>query len=415
MEEFGLGLTLLGLIVLSGFFSGSETALFSIVPLRLREMARSASRAERAVATVMERPRNILVTILVGNMVVNILASALGTAAAIRILDSTSAGVLVATAVMTFLVLVGGEIAPKTVAFRHAEVISRVVARPLLVLGRLLTPVRFPLLRLTDLVLGRERKEDTPVDFGEIEAMLRMAHAEGEVETHERDLVRGVIELGSSPLEDVMTPRTEIFALPADLDVASARGLVRRAGFSKVPVSSGEPDEMAGFVTAVDLLLADDDVTVGSLAREVSYVPEVKPALELLEQFRVSGERLALVVDEHGHLAGLITLTDLLEEISGEIIERADLHKVLYRRTGERCVEIPGRMEIRFFNEEFGTELEAEEAETMAGLLLERVGRIPGVGEVFVVQGLRLRVLGAEPNRIVSLEVTLPERTEEAP
>jgi len=406
-----LGLTLAGLVLLSGFFSGSETALFSIAPLRLREMARSGSPRERAVARAMERPRDILVTILVGNMVVNILASALGTAAAIGILGA-GAGVAVATTVMTFLILVGGEIAPKTVAYRHAETIARGVARPLLLLGRLLTPVRVPLLRLTDAVLGGEHRADDRVDLEEVEAMLRMAHAEGEVETHERDLVRGVLELGSSPLEDVMTPRTEIFSLPADTRAEDARERLRESGFSKVPVASEEPDEMKGFVTARDLLLAAPETVIGAIARPVRYVPEVKPALALLEEFRESGARMALVVDEHGHLAGLVTLTDLLEEVSGEMIEHGDLHKVAYRKTGPRRVAIPGRMEIRFFNEEFGTELEAEEAETMAGLLLERTGKISAAGEEHMVDGVRFRVLEGKPNRIVSLEITVPPRPE---
>lgn len=412
MEALPLGLTLAGLVLLSGFFSGSETALFSIAPLRLREMARSGSARERAVARAMERPREILVTILVGNMVVNILASALGTAAAVGVLGA-GPGVAVATIVMTFLILVGGEIAPKTVAYRHAEPIARVVARPLLVLGRLLTPVRKPLLRLTDAVLGSEHRPDDRVDLEEVEAMLRMAHAEGEVETHERDLVRGVLELGSSPLEDVMTPRTEIFSLPAETTVGEARPRVRESGFSKVPVASGEPDEMRGFVTARDLLLARPEATLGAIARPVRYVPEVKPALGLLEEFRESGARLAMVVDEHGHLAGLVTLTDLLEEVSGEMVEHGDLHKVAYRKTGPRRVAIPGRMEIRFFNEEFGTELEAEEAETMAGLLLERTGRIPAAGEELAVDGVAFRVLERKPNRIVSLEITVPPREED--
>jgi CBS domain containing-hemolysin-like protein len=322
-------------------------------------------------------------------------------------------GVAVATTVMTFLILVGGEIAPKTVAYRHAEPIARVVARPLLLLGRLLTPVRGPLLRLTDAVLGGEHRPDDRVDLDEVEAMLRMAHAEGEVETHERDLVRGVLELGSSPLEDVMTPRTEIFALPAGTTVAEARARVRESGFSKVPVASGEPDEMKGWVTARDLLLARPEAALGDIARPVRYVPEVKPALELLEEFRETGARMAMVVDEHGHLAGLVTLTDLLEEVSGEMVEHGDLHKVAYRKTGPRRVAIPGRMEIRYFNEEFGTELEAEEAETMAGLVLERTGRIPAAGDELTVDGVGFRVLERRPNRIVSLEVTMPPRGEE--
>jgi CBS domain containing-hemolysin-like protein len=171
---------------------------------------------------------------------------------------------------------------------------------------------------------------------------------------------------------------------------------------------------MAGYVTALDLLLAPDDDWVGAHALDADYVPEVKPAIALLEEFRETGRRLAFVVDEHGHLVGLVTLTDLLEEISGEMIEGGDFHKVLYEWTGRNRVRIPGRMEVRFFNEQFGTRLATEDSETMAGLVLERTGRIPESGDRLVVDGLRVHVLNAEPNRIVSMEISLPrEETRE--
>lgn len=409
MNGVELAVSLGGLLILSGLFSGTETALFSIPALRLREMRDSGSAAERAIAHAMANPRKVLVTILIGNMTVNILASALAADTTIRLTGSTGSGVLVATGVMTLLVLVLGEVAPKTVAYRHAEPIARLFVRPLLLFGFLLTPIRWPLVRLTNLVLRNVKLEGGQMDIDEVEAMIRLAHSEGEVAKHEHDLIRGVIELGSSPLEDVMTPRTEIFLLAADLSIEEARRRAKESGFSKIPVSAGEPDEMVGVVHAVDLLLAPPDATPRSLARRPIYVPEVKPALDLLEEFQHSGDRVAFVVDEHGHLSGLVTLTDLLEEISGEIIESGDLHKVLYRRVDRNTVVIPGRMEIRFFNEEFDTELEAEEAETMAGLLLEQSGRIPGAGEEHEVGGLRVRVVKAEPNRVVTLEVSFPE------
>lgn len=408
MESVALALSLAGLLACSAFCSASETALFSLPPLRLRDLGRSSAPADRAVARLMESPRSVLVTILVANMLVNVLASALASAAILRATGDTGLGVLIATVVMTFLILVVGEIAPKTLAYRHAEPIARSVAAPLLVLGRVVAPLRWLLLRLTDLLLGAERRMDEHVDLAEAEAMLRMAHAEGEVETHERDLVLGVFELGSSPVGDVMTPRTEIYSLPADLRVAEACQRARGAGFSKIPIAAGGPDEMAGFVTATDLLRAPPDATLRELARKAPWVPEVKPAIALLDEFRDAGSRLAFVVDEHGHLTGLVTLTDLLEEISGEMIERVDVPKVLYERTANRVV-IPARMEIRFFNEQFGTQLVSEEAETMAGLVLERFGRIPAAGETLLVDGLTVRVARAEPHRILTLEVDLPE------
>ncbi len=410
-----IALPLACLLLCSGLFSGSETALFSIPLHRLRRMAKSSRADERAVARAMDQPRSTLVTILIGNMVVNILASALASAAVLGVAGNSGWALLGVTVVMTFLLLVVGEIAPKTVAYHHSEAIARIVARPLTWFGRLLTPVRAPLLWITDRVLGDESAGDRRVELEEAETMVRLAHEEGEVDDEERDLLRGVIELGVSPLEDVMTPRTEIFSLPGDLPVREARERIRQAEFSKVPVSTQAPDEMAGYVTALDLLLAPDDDWLGAHAHPADYVPEVKPAVDLLEEFRQSGRRLAFIVDEHGHLVGMVTLTDLLEEISGEMIERGDLHKVLYEWTGPNRVQIPGRMEIRFFNEQFGTSLSTEESETMAGLLLERTGRIPASGERLAVDGLRVHVLRAEPHRVLSLEVTLPakESTEE--
>jgi CBS domain containing-hemolysin-like protein len=412
MEPFSLAITLFVLLVLSGAFSGAETALFSIPPLRLREMQTSTSPSERRVARLMAHPRRTLVTILIGNLAVNTLASALGADAAIRATGNVGWGVLLATFAMTFIVLVATEVAPKTLAYRHSEATAKTMARPFLVLSHMLTPFQWPLLRLTDLLLGGDSRPDERTDLAEVDAMLHVAHSEGQVDRHERDLVGGVIELGSSPLGDVMTPRTEIFSLRPDVELETARRLVRDAGFSKVPISSGDPDEMLGVVTALDLLLAPEGAPVAGLAHKAEYVPEVKPALELLEEFQKSGQRIAFVIDEHGHLSGLVTLTDLLEEISGEMIERADLHKVAYRRIGRDRVIVPARMEIRYFNEEFGTELEAEESETIGGLLLERTGRIPAAGETLEVGPVRFRVLEAEPSRLMSIEAVLGPRSE---
>jgi CBS domain containing-hemolysin-like protein len=409
-----LALPLGALLLCSGLFSGAETALFSIPIHRLRRMAKSERADDRAVAGAMDEPRSTLVTLLIGNMVVNILASALASAAVLTVAPHSAWALVATTVVMTFLLLVVGEIAPKTVAYHHSETIARGVAVPLQWLGRILTPIRWPLLTLTDLVLGDERAGERGVGLEEAETMVRMAHQDGEVDDEERDLLRGVIELGSSPLEDVMTPRTEIFSLPGDLPVKEARERVRQSEHSKIPVSTAAPDEMAGYVTALDLLLAPDDDWVGAHALDADYVPEVKPAIALLEEFRETGRRLAFVVDEHGHLVGLVTLTDLLEEISGEMIEGGDFHKVLYEWTGRNRVRIPGRMEVRFFNEQFGTRLATEDSETMAGLVLERTGRIPESGDRLVVDGLRVHVLNAEPNRIVSMEISLPrEETRE--
>lgn len=405
-----LGVSIAVLLLFSAFFSGSETALFAIPAHRLRRLARSERPAERAVARAMDEPRSTLVTLLIGNMVVNVLSSSLASSALLAATGGSGWAVAASTVLMTFLLLVFGEIAPKTVAYRHAEPIACVVARPLFVLGRVLSVVRVPLLKLTNAVLGDEAGHDGhPVALGEVDSMVRMAHREGEVDDEERDLLRGVIELGRSPVEDVMTPRTEIFSLPGHMTAGEAREEARRAGYSRIPVATDAPDEMAGFVSALELLLAADDARVDTVAEPADYVPGVKPAIDLLEEFRTTGRRLAFVVDEHGHLSGLVTLTDLLEEISGEMIEGGDLPKVLYERVDRDRVRVPGRMELRFFNEQFGTELDSEESETIAGLVLERSGRIPSSGETFRVEGLLITVVKAEPHRIVLLEVEFPE------
>ncbi|MCA9751633.1 MAG: DUF21 domain-containing protein, partial [Gemmatimonadetes bacterium] len=190
-----LALVLLVLLVLSGLFSGAETALFSIPALRLREMAGSERGVERAVASAMARPRRVLVTILIGNLIVNILASALASAAVIRLTGSAGWGVLATTVAMTFLVVVVGEIAPKTVAYRFAEPIACAVSRPLIVLAVVFAPLRGPLVYLTNKLLGEERSDDR-VAPEELVAMVKLAHEHGEVGAHERDLIEGVFELG---------------------------------------------------------------------------------------------------------------------------------------------------------------------------------------------------------------------------
>jgi Mg2+/Co2+ transporter CorB len=224
MHSVALVLSLVGLLACSAFFSAAETALFSLAPLRLRDLGRSASPADRVVARLMESPRAVLVTILLGNMLVNVLASAIASAAVLRETGNAGLGILVATVVMTFLILVLGEIAPKTVAYRHAEPIARAVAAPLLTLGRIVAPIRWLLLRLTDAVLGAERRTEDRVDPSEAEAMLRMAHAEGEVESTSEICAGFRAGNPRSVMDDAQRDLLDAGGSPRGGGVPSARG-----------------------------------------------------------------------------------------------------------------------------------------------------------------------------------------------
>jgi putative hemolysin len=392
---------LLLLLFLSGFFSGSETALFSI-PESRRESFRRGKGA-RAV-DLLSRPQRLLITILFGNMLVNIAATSSATALCLDLFGARGLGVAILA--MTFLILVLGEIVPKAVAYRRNEAVAPLVAAPVETLMRLLTPLVAPLRLLTNAVLraGGVEFSRSPYRPGELETAVHF----GPFGPVEKELLLRLVHFGGTTVREIMTPRVQVEAIPADMSGRELEALFRKKGFSRMPVHGERFEEIRGVLYAKDLFARPDDLareTAGALCRKPFFVPESMKIRNLMRRMKEKRVHYAVVVDEHGSLEGIVTLEDVLEEIVGELEDERREEMPAYTRLRQSSVTAMGHLELEKLNELLGTRLESEDAETVAGYLLEHIGRIPRTGESFRFGGLKFLVLDALPNRIERLHV----------
>lgn len=399
------------MLLLSAFFSSSETALFSLRQPQLHRLRASTARSSGIVLSLLEHPRRLLATILVGNTFVNVLMAVLSTAIFVHFFGPEH-GAELATLVMTIVVLVFGEIAPKTLAVGRPLGLALRLAPPLAMVQRGLRPLTVGTVRFTD-QLGtfmaryvRPREEALTED--EIKTLVTMSWEQGIVGAREKEFIHNVFHLDDRQVGEIVTPRTRVFAIDIDAELASVRPDVRRAGYSHVPLYSGSRENLVGYVEAVDLLWGSDTPDtrqLHDLRRELRFYPETKRVGELLADMRRRGEEIAGVVDEHGDYAGIVAVEDAVEQVVGEIFDLHDLDRF-------RITDLPGgelllaaQMEITVFNQMLGTALRDAEAETIGGFVLNRLGRIPAAGDRLQAGGLEITIEQAAPNRIVTLRV----------
>jgi len=314
-------LVLLGfLVLLSGVFSGSEIALFSVPSTRAEALAAEGVRGAQALKRLKSNPERLLVTLLIGNNVVNIGAASIATYAATEAFGS--AGVGIATGGMTLLVLFFGEIIPKTYAAAHALKLSLLTAPMFLWLTRLALPIVLPFEAVSRLVLPNSRTIPS-VTESEIRALTLLGHEAGAIEEHERELIERAFALDATRAWEVMTPRTEIFAWPAERTLGEIATELSDVPYSRIPVYGGSLDDMTGVLYVRDafeaLIAGRHDAKLGTLAREPFFVPHSVSLVQLLADFRSRRIHLGIVVDEHGGTDGIVTLEDILEELVGEI------------------------------------------------------------------------------------------------
>jgi putative hemolysin len=412
-------LSVIGLVVLlslSAFFSGSETALFSLGKLRIRRMKGAGNTRAGLIEKMLGRPSKLLISILVGNMFVNIMASSLATVLFVSLFAHR--GEIIAFAAMSVAILIFGEITPKFLAVNNPDRFSTAIAGPLWTFSRIIASLVGALERITESLVhllegGRRAKATAPTEE-ELMTVVELSHKEGIVDPVELRMILRAFEFGHLPVSDVMTPRTEIFSLAVDTPAARARSQLQERGFSRVPVYRQDPEEIIGIVHAIDLVADMFSSPRGNLEkyiRSAPFVPEVKKVGLLLREFQKTGTHMAIVIDEHGGLSGLVTLEDLLEEIVGEIVDRKERLPAAYHRLDRKTAVVAGTMELNQFNEVFRTGLEHPEYKTIAGFIIGHLGRIPEEGESVEWNGLSFKVLKAVPNRIIALRVRTSRKT----
>ena len=408
---------ILALLLLSGFFSGSETALTAASRSRLHQLAERGDRRARQVGALLDNRETLIGAILFGNNAVNILASALATSLAIGLFGEP--GVAYATAAMTFLVFVFAEVLPKTWAIRRADDAALRVAPGLRILVALFAPVSRAVHAVVDRILRLlgGRAPSAPSAAEELRAIFELRARQGLVRKNYRDMLRGILDLSEVEVGEIMTHRKNMVSADADLPPDELIAAVLASPFTRIPLWRGDPDNIVGVLHAKTLLRALqgradalDSAAVMALAFEPAFVPDTTSLARQLAAFRARREHFALVVDEYGTLQGLVTLEDILEEIVGDIADEYDLPTVGIRRQSDGSFLVEGAVTIRDLNRALDSRLPDEEAATVAGLVIDLAETIPEVGERFPVDGHVFEVLAREKNRIARLRLTPAKR-----
>ncbi|MGY6634157.1 MAG: HlyC/CorC family transporter [Alkalilacustris sp.] len=411
------------LILLSAFFSGSETALTASSRGKLRAQADKGARGAQVALRLTEDNERLIGAVLLGNNLVNILATSLATALFARMLGDSA--VAVATLVMTVLVLVFAEVLPKTYAITSPETAASRVARPIALVVRLFAPVVGVVRALVRGILWVFGVRTDPATHilslhEEIAGTLALGHAQGTVEKEHRDRLLGALDLADRTVEEVMRHRSGIEMLDADARPAAIVAQVIASTHTRLPVWRGEPENIVGVLHIRDLWRETDRLLregggdyaalealdVVAVARPPYFVPETTPLDEQMEQFLHRRSHFALVVDEYGALLGLITLEDILEEIVGEIEDEFDLDAPApFRALEDGSYLVEGSVTIRDLNRATDWDLPDAEANTIAGLVIHEAQTIPSEGQVFSFHGFRFEVVERQDNRLTLLRL----------
>ncbi|TKJ37607.1 hypothetical protein CEE37_13930 [candidate division LCP-89 bacterium B3_LCP] len=417
MEDgISVGLLLLSLgigLVLSAFFSSAETAFFSLTKSILAELKEAKDPRSRRVVRLIERPKELLITILSGNALVNVAVAVIAAFLALHICGITgfpaSAGLAIEVILVTGIILILGEITPKIVALKHAQTWAMWVALPVDITRRIL----FPLTKCLDFLartvsrsLGVEHRR-LSLSEDEIKALVEVSEERGALDEEEKEMIQGIFEISETTVKEIMIPRVDIACLPITSTMQDVIKLVKENGHSRIPIFNENLDKIAGIVHVKDLLPyfdnGDNQVELAQVIREVIFVPEGKKIDDLLHQFQQEKAHMAIVVDEYGGTAGLVTLEDVLEEIVGEIQDEYDREVPLSHWLDENTLIADARINIGELNELIGEDLipETEDYETLGGFIFSQTGDLPGPKESldyhdyhFVVEELSGRRIG---------------------
>lgn len=408
--EVGLFVFMMGL---SGFFSSSETSLFSLSNSQLEQMRRDQHPRIGLIQRLLSQPRRLIITILIGNELVNVTASVISAAIVIRVLGAESKWINLL--IMVPLLLLVGEITPKVLAIRHNVAFAGFESRPIEFFARLIKPIRLVVRKIADgiitLIIGKERSRGNIITEDMVRVLAREAVGEGTLDRFEAQFIEQIFDFGNKTLEDVMTPRSDIFFLPLDMALKEIIVEVCQSRHTKIPIYQEKRDNVCGILHARDLLDADaekfsqDPQSLQRILRKPYFVPESKLAADLFRTFRERKLSIALTVDEYGGVTGLVTMEDLLECIFGEIHSPSDaVHQVNIDDLGEGRYAVDASMPITEFNLEMGSDFSDEWGETIGGLLLHHYGELPPEGAAIEVDKFKFIVVEVEENRIKTVE-----------
>lgn len=404
---------LLLLVLFSAFFSASETALVSVGRVKVRALEEAGRKHSKDLAIVVEKYDRMISTILIGNNIVNLSASALATSMTIRIWGNIY--VSIATGILTLIILIFSEIVPKTYARRKCEQFSLGVAPVIRFLMIIMLPLVFVIEHIASfflVIFGGRSEDENVITETELRTYVDVSHEDGVIESDERAIINNVFDFSDSLAKDIMIPRIDMVTLASDASYREVMKVFRETMYTRIPVYKEEKTNIIGFINVKDLIRLKDTstFTISKFLREAYYTYEFKKTNDLMMEMRTASMNLAFVNNEYGETVGMITLEDLLEEIVGEIRDEYDQDEAgqIQERDGSYIIE--ARMKLEDINDAIGTDFESEDYDTIGGLVLDQLDRIPEDQEtVTLPDGTILKVCGIRQNRIVKVKVTLPE------
>lgn len=410
-------IVLIILIFLSGFFSSAETALSTVNRVRLRALEEEGNRRAAKVNKILESYSKMLSTILIGNNIVNLTASSLATTLAIRV----NLAVGIATGALTIIILLGGEIVPKTWAMLYSEKLCLLYSDIIYGLMYVLTPVIFVVDKLSNGILRLlhvdPRQRVSTMTETELKTYVDVSHEDGVIESEEREMIYNVFDFSDALAKDIMIPRINMVTVSVDADYNQVMDVFRDSMYTRLPVYQDDKDNIIGLINIKDFILTTDqtDFSVRSILREAYYTYEYKKSADLMLEMREKTMNVAFVLNEYGDTVGMITLEDLLEEIVGEIRDEYDEDEEEFiQELDGRTYLVEGSMKLDDINDAVGTSLDSEDYDSIGGIIIECLDRLPEDGEeVTLENGIVLQVQGIDQNRISKVKMTLPEHKEE--
>ncbi|QNO15834.1 HlyC/CorC family transporter [Alkalicella caledoniensis] len=415
---------LMALLMLSALYSSSETSLMALSKIRIINLVEEKVKGAKLLQKITENPNKLLGTILVGNNIVNIAASSIATSLAIHYYGDK--GVTISTVVMTILVLIFGEITPKTFASQNSEKVALRVSKTINISMYLLSPITKSINFLTDFLirlLGANPDENrTLITEKELKTMINVSHEEGILEVEEHQMIQNVFDFSDVHIKDVMIPRTEVCFISHSSTYNEVLELFKREQFSRLPVYEGNSDNIIGILNIKDLLYVDDPSSflVSDSMKTPHFTYEFKLARDLFEEMRSKKSRMAIVLDEYGGTSGIVTIEDLVEEVFGDIEDEYDDDNEEILAVKENEYIVYGTVRIDMINEFIGISIDTDKFDTVGGFIVGELGYLPHVGYILELGELQFEILQLKKNRIEKLKLSLLgnnkswERNEEA-
>lgn len=405
------------LIFLSAFFSSAETAFSTVNRVKMRTLEEEGNKRAAKVNKILDRYSKMISTILIGNNIVNLSASSLATTLAIRV----SVPVGIATGILTILILICGEIVPKTWAVLYSEKLSLLYSGIIYVLMHVLTPVIFIVDKIANgflrLLHADPNKKANPMTESELKTYVDVSHEDGVIESEEREMIYNVFDFSDALAKDIMIPRINMVTVDINDSYEEVLSVFRESMYTRLPVYQDDKDNIIGLINIKDFILTQDEAafSIKDILRDAHYTYEFKKIADLMYEMREKTLNVSFVLNEYGATVGMITLEDLLEEIVGEIRDEYDEdEEELIQEIDERSYLVEASMKLDDINDALDTDLSSEDYDSIGGIIIEHLDRLPEDGEeVTLDSGIHLRVEGIDQNRITKVLMTLPEKSED--